>query len=454
MVLAIAAFFRFHRLTVTPPGLHQDEAVNGNNALEAIRTAEYRVFYPENFGREGLFINLQALALILTGEREPWVLRLPSAIAGTMTVAGLYLLAAELYSARAALPAALFLACGFWHVNFSRIGFRAILAPLALVWGLYFLLRAKRGNAMAWSVLAGACFGAGVHSYIAFRIAPLMAVFPLARLRWKAAAAFCAAGMAVALPLVVYFARHEGAFLGRASSISVFIAGDTPAALLNSVGKTAGMLFFAGDGNWRHNIAGEPQLILPVAVMFVAGMAAALRRWREHAPILSALAITALPPALTIEDPPHALRGLMMVVPVYILAGLGGGAIWDAARRRIPAPICALATAVLMVFVAWKGYQDYFVRWAGNRETGRAFSSGMIDMVREMRRLPLETPKCVVLSPYPDMVEVRGFPIGAQPVMFLTGTFDPAEQTRQRIFYILGGQERLAPQGAAMFHLR
>ena len=63
-ILIIASFFRFYNLSTMPPGLYPDEAMNGNNALQALRTAPpaggFKVFYPENAGREGLFINIQA----------------------------------------------------------------------------------------------------------------------------------------------------------------------------------------------------------------------------------------------------------------------------------------------------------------------------------------------------------------------------------------------------------
>ncbi|MGA9770017.1 MAG: hypothetical protein WBV94_13325, partial [Blastocatellia bacterium] len=65
------AFFRIHDIRNTPPGLYPDEAMNGNNAMEAIATGSYKIFYPENNGREGLFINIQALFLNALGRREP-----------------------------------------------------------------------------------------------------------------------------------------------------------------------------------------------------------------------------------------------------------------------------------------------------------------------------------------------------------------------------------------------
>ena len=137
LIILIASFLRFWDLKNTPPGLWSDEAMNGTNAIQALESGPpaggWKIFYPENFGREGLFINIQALFVKALGH-EPWVLRLPSAIFGLLTVFGLYFLTKELLSVRVALFASFFLATSFWHINFSRMGFRAIMAPFFLVY--------------------------------------------------------------------------------------------------------------------------------------------------------------------------------------------------------------------------------------------------------------------------------------------------------------------------------
>src|SRR4051794_33622920 len=61
-ILLFAAFLRFFELPTVPRGIQVDEAMNGANILEIHETGRYQIFYPENNGREGLFINLQALA--------------------------------------------------------------------------------------------------------------------------------------------------------------------------------------------------------------------------------------------------------------------------------------------------------------------------------------------------------------------------------------------------------
>src|SRR3989344_6574815 len=231
LVVIIATFLRLYQLDAAPPGLYPDEAMNGNNALEALRTGEWRTYYPENNGREGLFINIQALSLLAFGKNEPWVLRLPSALFGILTVLGLYFLAKELWNARVGLLASFLLATSFWHIIFSRIGFRAIMAPLLAVWGFYFLFAAIRKRTARSSALfaaaGGAIFGLGFYTYISYRVLPLLLVLIVLYFRnekrfWKTFGIFVAAAFIIALPLGMYYLAHPADFLGRTSQISIF----------------------------------------------------------------------------------------------------------------------------------------------------------------------------------------------------------------------------------------
>src|SRR3990167_6899101 len=116
IVVGIAAFFRLYQLDKFPPGLYPDEAMNGSNALQALETDNFKAFYPENDGREGMFINLQAISVSVFGNHA-WALRIVSAFAGILTVLGLYFLTKELFARQIGLIASFLLAVSFWHVN-------------------------------------------------------------------------------------------------------------------------------------------------------------------------------------------------------------------------------------------------------------------------------------------------------------------------------------------------
>src|SRR3989338_1042931 len=72
-IILLAFGLRIWHITTLPPGLYPDEAVNSGNAIEALKLGHWKVFYPENNGREGLFMNIQAGFLKVIGQNEPWV---------------------------------------------------------------------------------------------------------------------------------------------------------------------------------------------------------------------------------------------------------------------------------------------------------------------------------------------------------------------------------------------
>jgi hypothetical protein len=95
-IVLFAGFLRLYHITSTPPGLYPDEAMDGNNALEVIQTGHFQTFYIEDNGREGLYVNTLVFFIEAFGNK-PWVVRLPAAIVGILTVVGMYFLGAELF---------------------------------------------------------------------------------------------------------------------------------------------------------------------------------------------------------------------------------------------------------------------------------------------------------------------------------------------------------------------
>jgi len=304
IIAAVASFFRLWRIDSAPPGLYPDEAMNGNNALEALETGEFKIFYPENNGREGLFINIQAISLKVF-ENKPWALRLISSIFGILTVLGLFLLTKELFkSRRIALFAGFFLATSFWHINFSRIGFRAIMAPFFLVWGIYFLLLNFRKikfygqnlKILIFSAVGGLLYGLGFYSYIAYRATPAL-IIALMLGYWFTnhktinnkkflllVAGYWLLVIIIISPLAFHFYNNPQDFLGRTSQISIFSAERPLYELGKNILKTTGMFWYRGDYNWRHNYAGAPQLWWPVGILFALGVIISFHKITQNSP--------------------------------------------------------------------------------------------------------------------------------------------------------------------------
>ena len=453
LIFIIAIFFRFWNITNTPPGLYPDEAMNGSNALEANATGEYKVFYPENNGREGFFINIQALSVSIFGN-HPWALRIVSALFGVFTVLGAYFLIKTLfYKKTIALAGTLMLAVSFWHINFSRIGFRAIMVPFCLVWCFYFIVLAwqKRKN---WpALISGIFFGIGFHTYIAFRFTPLLALIPIIYyfLKYKKSKelkkyfqilfAWLGITFLVALPIGLYFLNNPGDFLGRSNQVSVFDSHSPFLELGASIAKTAVMFNFYGDGNWRHNYSGKPQLDIISGAFFLLGLIISFKKIftknsQEKFPyilIIGWMIIMSLPSILTKEGLPHALRAIGMIPATFIFAGIGFEFIWKIFQeRKKKISFILITTAILMIIFA-NGNQ--YLAWSQKQEVKASFDEKYAQIANYLNSLPQNQKKYVLVNAGGTLV--NNIPMPSQSIMFITNTYTSIMQQEKNIFYIL-----------------
>ena len=458
VVLLTAIFFRLHLLATIPPGLYFDEAWNGKDALESLRTGSFPAYYPANGGREGLFIATVAGALEVFKQHEPWVLRLPAALYGILTVFGVYLLGKELFSAGVGFLASFLLAISTWHLAASRICGRCIVAPAVLVFAAWLFLVALRGrNGIRWiptAIAAGVALGLGAYSYTAFRPMPLVFAVCIpffwrtARFR-RVLVVTAVVSLLVASPLLWYFWNHPTDFVRRPAEISVFQSDRPLLSLASNTVRTAGMFLFAGDRNWRHNIAGKPMLFLPVGICFVIGvlwgvrfsLRGADRRERfAYTFLLAWMAIGLVPVVLSNDSIPHALRSLIVTPAVMILAAAGASALAPVLPRHRVFRVLLCAVPLLL---ALEAYHSFFLVWGTHPATAGWFGARYTRMARAVNAAPPGSEKYVVTD---DVHEVT--------VRFLTGTIDDADRKTKRIHYVAPDQLDLIPPGAAVFRAR
>lgn len=154
-IVFLAAFIRFYKLNLIPPGVNRDEASIGYTAYSLIKTGkdEYGRILPLSFQSFGdwklpLYIYLTVPFVKLFGMNE-WAVRLPSAIAGIITVVITYFLVIELFiksTQRYKLSAltSIFLAINPWHIHLSRVESESNVAVLLISFGTLLFLKAVR----------------------------------------------------------------------------------------------------------------------------------------------------------------------------------------------------------------------------------------------------------------------------------------------------------------------
>jgi len=479
-ILIVAAFFRFYQMDSIPPGLYPDEAMNGNDGIVAMESGDLKLFYANNNGREGLFINIQALFVKLLGNYA-WVLRMVSGIFGILTVLGLYLLAKELFNRQVGYLSSFLLAILFWHVNFSRIGFRAIMLPFVLVYGFYFLWKGLKYGRLRYFIIAGIFGGLGFHTYISYRVAPLIALLVFLN-HWlyikkdfsdakyeharnqlfRGFVVFVGTASLIVLPLLWYFIANPESFFSRTSSnLSVFSQANPVRELGLSVIKTLGMFNFYGDWNWRHNISGSSQLFWPIGVLFAVGFIKEFIHWikRKHGhfstvhTLLFAWFFVMLLPGFLSTEAPHALRtiGVIPVAVIFSALGLSWGyekldnlINYFEKEKLHSAPKHLALNLTLIVFLLALGvseYYRYFNVWSG--QVADAFDKRYSDMAGVLNKLPREINKYVIVNTDGVLTEIPGsngqmIPMPAQTIMFLTDTFSYQKQLNKRLFYLTG----------------
>jgi len=453
LILAIASFFRLWQLSSIPPGLYPDVAINGNEAIDSLKSGNFKVFYPENNGREGLFIWLIALSYSIFGV-SIWSIKIVAAIVGILTVLGLYLLTKEFFDKNVALLSSFFLAVSFWHTNFSRIGFRAILLPFILVFSFYFLLKflnhlkfknqfQKRLYGLV--VLAGIFFGLGFYTYTSFRMAVLILPFVflpywflskkqnLEKQFLASIFYFLFFAFIIALPLGIYFLQNPHDFISRAAPISIFSAENPLKEFGKSLVLHLGMFNFYGDRNWRHNFSGSSMLFWPIGILFLIGFILSIKKlinFRKHKNLSLVIShwslvtwffIMLLPGILTSEGIPHALRTIGVIPVVYIFAGLGGWEIYKWFDKNVENKKLLSVTALFFLFtVAFLQFDKYFIKWSNLPEVEGAFSKNYVEIGNYLNSLPFGIQKYVIVNqpgvpvPYPD-----GIPMPAQTIMFV-----------------------------------
>lgn len=365
LVVLLAAFLRFYQLGSNPPSLDWDEASLGYNAYSILKTGkdEYGNTLPLsirsfNDYKPPAYVYLTVPAIALFGLNE-FSVRLPSAIAGIISVIVLFHLVLELFKSEKnkfliATTSALLLAISPWHLQFSRIAFEANLALFFFMLAVFFLIRSLNSKSSVGLVLASIVFSLTMYTYHSARLVVpvfllVFAVFNLKKIteiKTKAFVAFLV-GIILLTPLGITLLR--GSLQARFSTVSVFTnpgiftkeqetidrqaaykTEDFDSANIFSVFHrpkivltkliaqnyfdhfNLSFLFIRGDGIGRHSAVGSGLLYYWELPFLIAGAFLLLSKKRDTLTLLAWLIAAPSAAALTTQTP-HAVRSLMML---------------------------------------------------------------------------------------------------------------------------------------------
>lgn len=401
-MLLLAFFLRVAGLETTPPGPRFDEVLV---FMEADRIqAGSRALFSVAIYEETLFHHILARAVEVLGKRLI-VGRWLAAGFGLLALATLYPLARRAFGRRAAWLAVALMAVGLWPVLYSRFALRiTCMLPLVTA-GVYLFWsgveRPPGCPATARLVLAGLCLGTAVYTYGVGRYAPALliafAVYLLGAHRrlFRSHAAGIGLALLIALaidaPLLLYLHDHPGVDqrFGQVSApLDTLLEGD-PSLVIEHAWRTLLMPIWQGDQEWLYNVARRPVFDPVTGVLFYAGLALCVARWRTpwRGALLAWLALGMGQAVLT--WPAASFSHTITAQPVfYLLPALGAD--WGLGKLgrvlRMPhstyRPFAAGACAALVAANLGLTVRDYFGTWSAHPNVRAEYQASLTAMAR------------------------------------------------------------------------
>jgi 4-amino-4-deoxy-L-arabinose transferase-like glycosyltransferase len=415
LVLLLAAALRFADLASMRAMLHHDEAAYGVDALSLIENPRLQVYFPDNYGREGLWMwLLTPLMAVFGGAALP--MRITAALIGVLTAAAAYRMGRELWRSDSAFAmfVAAALAVSFWHALHSHHAFRAISFPLIGTLALAALFHARRTN-RGW-VTGGVLIGLTFYTYLAARfwmigMFALLAWWFIRRvhLRRGVLRAALAAGL-VCLPLIAALIATPQSRIGQVAVTSV-------EQFASNLGAWIGVLF-ADQPIYDnvHYLEGGTLWTFTTAVFAIIGLGALILRQKRAALLIIALAVLSILPAALTDRPITLLRAIGLTIPLALLIGAGLWALW---RWSLVGRIAAVGLIALSA-VETRGMLAAYVRDPALITPMEVRLNAGLDALAA-----LDTDAPAYAAPFRadhPILRLRAWTLGAHPLI----AFDPA----------------------------
>jgi len=432
-VFALAAFFRFYRLSEVPAEPFSDHAEKLLDVYD-ISNGQTSIFFIRNTGREGFQMYWTFLVSKIFGSGISFFsLKLGTALLGMFTLPFIYLLGKEFGNPLAGFFALFMFGIAYWPNVISRIGLRFPLYPLFAASTLLYLIRGLRTHSRNDFLLCGLSLGLGLHGYTPFRIMPfvILAAFAifilhtrskeirLQALWWLTIVA--ATALMVFLPLLRYWLEHPDIFGLRALSR----LGSTGAENIFFSNLWHALLMFNWDnGNiWVNSLPHRPALDVVTGAFFVIGLVllmmryASQRDWRDLF-LLVSIPILLMPSVLSLafpEENPALNRAGGAAVAAILVSALavesliagavhGAGSGKDLKKRR--ALFIYIVAGILFAVSSWQNYDLVFRQFDKNFRLGSWNSSEMGRLIKFFGDAYGQT-DTVWIVPYTQWVDTR-----------------------------------------------
>lgn len=217
LIICLAVFTRFFKLTELPVGLHDDEAAM---AYDAYSLANWRVnrqmmhlpVYLPNYGggQSALYAYVDAVFIKIFGLNN-FIIRLPAALFSLAIILCGSLFIKNLYGKKAGILAGFMFTIFPYFISQGRFGLDCNLFLGTMTISLYLLSLAVKNQKAHWWLITGLSFGLTLYSYaLSWVVVPIFLLLTfvyllwLKKLDWKKLLFFTGPFLVLALPLILF----------------------------------------------------------------------------------------------------------------------------------------------------------------------------------------------------------------------------------------------------------
>lgn len=364
IIIIIAFFLRFYKVTQNPPSLNWDEVSIGYNAYSVLKTGkdEWNQNLPVHFKSYGeyklpvqIYASIPGIAVF--GLNELGV-RITPVIYGTLTVLVMFFLGRALFtSSLAGLLAAFLLGISPWHIHLTRASFESSLATLWVSLGIWFIVKGFKNQ--IWFIVSMIPFALSVFTYNSARMfTPLFLFAALLIYRKKLLKSKKIVLISFLVFIVLLIPLAPFLLSGERSARYKLVSITDDPGLIPRINENRGnsnlpqplprlihnkvtyigfyftrnyfahftpqFLFISGAPHKQHHVQNMGELYYFQAPFLLLGLHALFKLKNNFRGLLFAWVLLAfIPAAITNDSIPHALRTLIAVPFYQLISGLG-----------------------------------------------------------------------------------------------------------------------------------
>lgn len=353
LIFSVIIFFHIYNIGSIPRGLYIDESSVGYNADLIAKTGYdehnelfplyFKSFFGERTLIDPLYIYTTSFVFLFTNPSEA-SLRFASFIFFIIFLFGFYFLTKELFKEQPSLIFYSVITAGFlpWFFTFSRLAFPVISQLPMIILALLFLFKTfnKNQHENFYAALCGIFSGLWVYTYGTARLTATIFIISVVIVYFsyknlKKILTIIKWFLIILIPYIVYFLQNPKSLFKRFEYITLF---NNPAPSLNdkiwlfvknyfSYIYDTNFLVFSGDANFRHSI-GIGEIFITTFILYLIGILyfatknfSYFKENRFSIIILINFFIAPIP--ISLIEPSHALRGLLIGIYILIISCFG-----------------------------------------------------------------------------------------------------------------------------------